>query len=197
MAPPTTKQTRSGVKDHITKKINQFKTCESYSIKIQDELNTADAPQEEYEAEVEFCRDVEQEVYAARTILKTKHMEWEIIRSDEEMEKALNLKKQEMEKAAEIEKQRDEERDKRIQKMFQQQQQDNTAATQRIIAAMSAAATPTVTVNAPKESHNQRDSHKDKFATLKAISWNEHHFGSLSMQQSIPPASRQYKNLII
>jgi predicted sulfurtransferase len=69
--PPTSKSSRSGVKSHITKKINQLKTYESVtmtlktsnelddlkqnlkksfesfqqlSIKIQDELNTVDAP---------------------------------------------------------------------------------------------------------------------------------------------------------
>jgi hypothetical protein len=67
-----------------------FKTFQQHSSKIQEELDQADTPpQDDYDAESAICRDVEEEVYAARTILKTKQMEWEIIKNDEEMEKAL------------------------------------------------------------------------------------------------------------
>jgi hypothetical protein len=175
MAPPTTKISKSSVKGLIIKKINQLKTYdlvemtlktsneledlkldlkETYekfqqlSLKIQEDLNTMDAPQEDYETEEDYCRNVIDEIQAARVILRTKQMEWEAINKIEEKELESRLRKEEMEKATEIEKQKEEARDKRFLQMFQQQQQANVDNTQLIIAAIPAAATPTVTVNA-------------------------------------------------
>jgi hypothetical protein len=107
-----------------------------------------DAPQEDYETEEDYCRNVIDEIQAARVILRTKQMEWEAINKIEEKELESRLRKEEMEKATEIEKQKEEARDKRFLQMFQQQQQANVDNTQLIIAAIPAAATPTVTVNA-------------------------------------------------
>ncbi len=184
MAPPTAKTSRSGVKGLITKRINQLKTYdlvemtlqtsneledlkrdlkETYekfqqlSLKIQEDLNTMDAPQEDYETEEEYCRNVKDEISAARVILKTKQMEWEAIKKAEEEDlaakKAWKLEEQKMEKAAEIEKKKEEDRDKKLLHLLQQQQQQfqqlNTDNMQQVIAAIPAAAAPNVTVNAP------------------------------------------------
>jgi hypothetical protein len=182
MAPTTAKTSRSSVKGLITKKINQPKTYDlvemtlktsneledlkldlketfgkfqQLSLKIQEDLNTMDAPQEDYETEEDYCRNVKDEINAARVILKTKQMEWDAIKKTEEEDleakKAWKLKKQEMEKAAEIEKQKEEDRDKKLLHLLQQQQfqQVNTDKMQQVIAAIPAAAAPNVTVNAP------------------------------------------------
>ncbi len=98
----------------------------NYETFQQQELDVADASQEDYDDEAEFVRLTEEEVYAARTILKTKQMEWDIIKTDEKLDKA--AKRKEL---------RDEERNKRTQQMVQQ-----------VIAAIPAAVTPNVTVNA-------------------------------------------------
>ncbi|EFX75525.1 hypothetical protein DAPPUDRAFT_323156 [Daphnia pulex] len=101
MAPPPTKTARSSVKGFITKKINQLKTYDlvkmtlktsneledlkldlketfekfqQLSLKIQEDLNTMDAPQVDYETEEDYCRNVKEDINAARlvTIKKTK-----------------------------------------------------------------------------------------------------------------------------
>jgi hypothetical protein len=90
-------------------------------------MNTMDAPQEDYETEDDYCRNVKDEISAARVILKTKQMEWEAIKKTDEEDlaakKAWKLEKQKMEKAAEIEKQKEEDRDKKLLHLLQQQQQ--------------------------------------------------------------------------
>ncbi|EFX72811.1 hypothetical protein DAPPUDRAFT_253942 [Daphnia pulex] len=121
---------------------NKFEYFQQLSAKIKDELNAADTPPEDFETESDYIQDVEDDVRAAKVILNTKQKEWEIIKEDEERQKA-----------ADIERQKEEDRDKRLLHLLQQQQQQfqklNTDNLQQVIAAIPAAVAPTVTVNAP------------------------------------------------
>ncbi len=132
---PATKASRAGVKIHITKMINQvttyetvtmtlraanelealkqnlkkyYETFQQHSVTIQGELDEDNAAQKDYDEETDCCIKTEEEVHAARTTLKTKLMEWEIIRRDEELDKA--VKREQL---------RDKERDDRTQLMLQ------------------------------------------------------------------------------
>jgi uncharacterized protein involved in exopolysaccharide biosynthesis len=58
------------------KKKKKYETFKERFNKIQEELHATYAPQEDYDEEAEICRDVKEEVNAARKILKTKQMEW-------------------------------------------------------------------------------------------------------------------------
>ena len=59
---------------------NYFEKYKEYSTQIQQELDDADAPQKDYDAEAETVRLTEEEVGAAKTILKTKIAEWDAIK---------------------------------------------------------------------------------------------------------------------
>ncbi|EFX76673.1 hypothetical protein DAPPUDRAFT_106838 [Daphnia pulex] len=56
-------------------------------------MNITEAFPEEHEAEDDFCRDVKDEINAARIILRTKQMDWEIIKKNEEVKIAAKFKK--------------------------------------------------------------------------------------------------------
>jgi hypothetical protein len=60
----------------IKKQKKHYETFQERFNKIQEELHATYAPQEDYDEEAEICRDVKEEVNAARKILKTKQMEW-------------------------------------------------------------------------------------------------------------------------
>jgi hypothetical protein len=106
-----------------------FEKLQQLSLKIQEDLNTMDAPKEDYETK-------------RRRLLQKCERSMEI-------EKASELKKEEMEKTAEIETQKEEDRDKKLLHLLQQQQQQfqqlNTDNMQQVIAAIPAAAAPNVT----------------------------------------------------
>jgi hypothetical protein len=70
---------RSRLKSH-------FEKYKELSTQIQQELDDADAPQEDYDAEAETVRLTEEEVGAAKTILKTKLAEWDAIENKEKQE---------------------------------------------------------------------------------------------------------------
>ena len=65
---------------------NYFEKYKEFSTQIQQELDDADAPQEDYDAEAETFRLTEEEVGAAKIIARTKIAEWDAIKDKEKQE---------------------------------------------------------------------------------------------------------------
>ena len=134
---------RSRLKSH-------FEKYKEFSTQIQQELDDADAPQEDYDAEAETVRLTEEEVGAAKAILKTKLAEWDAIKENFRLEDL-----------ARREKEKEEESRKTLLLIIQQQQlhadaqrakeiQDqDTKRAQEFQQLLTRVSNQTVTVNAP------------------------------------------------
>jgi hypothetical protein len=116
-----------------TRPKNYFSKYTEESIKIQQELDDADAPQEDYENEAETVRLTEEEVGAAKIILKTKIAEWDEVKRKEKQDELdrkekerlddLDVREQKrLDNLARREKEREEERRKTTLLLIQQQQ---------------------------------------------------------------------------
>ena len=140
-----------------------FDKYKEYSTQIQQELDDADAPQEDYDAEAETVRLTEEEIGAAKIIAKRKIAEWDAIENKEKQEDWERKEKLRLDDLARRKKEEEEENRKTLLLIMQQQQlhtdaqrakeiqdQDTKRAQefQQLLAA-TRASTPMVTVNAP------------------------------------------------
>jgi hypothetical protein len=144
---------RSRLKGH-------FEKYKEFSTQIQQELDDADAPQEDYDAEAETVRLTEEEVGAAKIIARTKIAEWDAIENKEKQEDWDRKEKLRLDDLARREKEKEEESRKTLLLIIQQQlhtdaqrakeiRDQDTKRAQEFQQLLAQVSTPTVTVNAP------------------------------------------------
>ena len=100
---------------------NHFEKYKEFSTQIQQELDDADAPQEDYDAEAENVRLTEEEVGAAKIIARTKIAEWDAIENKEKQEDWDRKEKLRLDDLARREKEKEEESRKTLLLIIQQQ----------------------------------------------------------------------------
>jgi hypothetical protein len=116
-------QKRANELDDLRSRLkNYFEKYKEYSTQIQQELDDADAPQEDYDAEAETVRLTEEDVGAAKIILKTKIAEWDAIKDKEKQEDWDKKEKLRLDDLARREKEKEEESRKTLLLIIQQQQ---------------------------------------------------------------------------
>ncbi len=99
-----------------------FEKYKEYSTQIQQELDDADAPQEDYDSEAETVRLTEEEVGAAKIIARKKIAEWDAKENKEKQEDWDKKEKLRLDDLARREKEKEEESRKTLLLIIQQQQ---------------------------------------------------------------------------
>ena len=131
---------------------NHFEKYKELSNQIQQELDDADAPQEDYDAEAETVRLTEEEVGAAKAILKTKLAEWDAIKENLRLDDLARRKKEEEEESRKtlllIMQQQQLHSDAQRAKEIQEQDTKRAQEFQQLVAA-TRASNPTVPINVP------------------------------------------------
>jgi hypothetical protein len=107
-----------------------FDTYTEDSLKIQKELDDADAPKKDCEIESEAVRETEEEIGAVKMILKTKLAEWDVIKEREKQDDLDRREKQRLDDWDRREKEKEEESRKAILLHLHQQHNNTQGQTQ-------------------------------------------------------------------